>query len=103
MYTCNIYIYIRLLNRFEIIRVWWENYKIDLDGGRVMKSEHKIDGKEKESSHDFLFHWAVGPRLLALTPRGQLSDIDSPASYMPDMLSHAKHRVISIFTSRRTS
>lgn len=62
-----------------------------------MKSEQKVDDRKKESSHDFLFRWAVGPRLLALTPRGQLSDIDSPASYMPDMLSHAKHRVISIF------
>lgn len=65
-----------------------------------MKSEQRIDEKRKASSHDFLFRWAVGPRLLALTPRGQLSDIDSPASYMPDMLSHAKHRVISIFASR---
>jgi len=64
-----------------------------------MKSEQKIDGRKKESSHDFLFRWAVGPRLLALTPWGQLSDIDSPALYMPDMLSHAKHRVISIFVS----
>lgn len=36
-------------------------------------------------------------RLLALTPWGQLSAIDSPASYTPDIPSHAKHRVISIF------
>ena len=39
-------------------------------------------------------------RLLALTPWGQLSAIDSPASYTPDIPSHAKHRVISIFVGR---
>lgn len=69
-----------------------------------MKSEHKIDGRKKERIESRLPFplGPIGPRLLALTPRGQLSDIDSPASYMPDMLSHAKHRVISIFASRRT-
>jgi len=97
--SCNICICILIkLIKSKIISALWEN--IDLYKSRV-KSEQKIDRKKKESSHDFLFRWAVGPRLLVLTLWGQLSDIDSPASYMPDMLSHAKHRVISIFASRR--
>lgn len=85
------------------MRDWWERSGTRSISTEVaLKTEQKIGWRKKKSSHDFLFRWAVGPRLLALTQRGQLSDIDSPASYMPDMLSHAKHRVSSIFASRRT-
>lgn len=68
-----------------------KNLEIDRRGWK-RKRKRKVT-----ESHDFLFRWPVEPRLLGLTPWGQLSAIDSPASYTPDMPSHAKHRVTSIF------
>ena len=69
--------------------------------GKNVEIDRRGWKRKVTESHDFLFRWPVEPRLLGLTPWGQLSAIDSPASYTPDMPSHAKHRVTPIFA--RTS